>query len=338
MPATPVVIAAANPLILSRLQRDLGTMADLQLCGQAGDLSGTYVLVEQTEPKLVILGTELVRHPEFEGLRAMFRVMGIRWMRLASDQPVTGAATQAPVLDPGLPAPQLAAQIRAALAPAAPAQGTARPAPPPRPAPPAGLRGRADRFILIGSSTGGIDALLRVLSAWPADGPPTAIVQHTGAAFSDSLIRLLDRCCAASVVPAQSGLALQPGLVVVGAGSAGHLRLHPGAPPQTRVEPGAPVSGHLPSVDELFRSAVPFARQVTCALLTGMGRDGAQGMLALREAGATTIAQDEATSVVYGMPRAAWEIGAAQVRLPIDRIGPELLARSTERSAETSPR
>jgi two-component system chemotaxis response regulator CheB len=91
-------------------------------------------------------------------------------------------------------------------------------------------------------------------------------------------------------------------------------------------------------VDELFRSALPFASKVTAALLTGMGRDGAQGMLELRKAGAATIAQDEATSVVYGMPRAAWEIGAAQIRLPLDQIGPDLLARCAGHPSEVAGR
>ncbi len=131
----------------------------------------------------MILGTELARHPEFEGLLAMFRVMGIRWMRIASDQPVSGQAALAPVLDPTLPAPALAAKIEAALAAAPAATPAQRPAAPLRPAPMAGLRPRADRFILIGSSTGGIDALLRVLSAFPPDCPPTAIVQHTDRPF-----------------------------------------------------------------------------------------------------------------------------------------------------------
>ncbi len=320
------VILTSSPLTQSRLVRTLSAAPEIRLCGQAGELSGAYVLIEQKEPKLVILGSELSRHPDFGGLLAMFRVMAITWMRIASDSQPGEAAAQAPVLDPALPAPAMLAQIRAALA-RAPAQA-APPRPLPLPVSQAASRARPDRFILIGSSTGGIDALLRVLSVFPAGCPPTAIVQHTGAAFSDSLIRLLDRACAASVVPAQNGIPLSPGTIVVGAGCPGHLRLRAGSPPSTQLVPGEVVSGHLPSVDELFRSATGFARQVTAALLTGMGRDGAQGMLELRRAGAATIAQDEATSVVYGMPRAAWEIGAAQIRLPLDRIGPELLARA----------
>jgi two-component system chemotaxis response regulator CheB len=330
------VLVTSSPIAISRLGRELERLPDIKLCGHAGDLSGAYVLVEQTEPKLVILGPELLRHPDFSGLLAMFRVMGITWMRLPSDPVPPGPAAAAPVLDTGLTGDHLMQAITAALArPAAPFVPpglAARPS-----APPAALTGltsapaRPDRFILIGSSTGGIDALLRVLSVFPADCPPTAIVQHTGQAFSDSLLRLLVRSCAAQVVPAQAGAVLKPGMVVVGAGCGGHLRLQPGTPPRVQVTPGAPVSGHVPSVDEMFRSAVPFAPRVTAALLTGMGRDGAQGMLELRKGGANTIAQDEATSVVYGMPRAAWEIGAAQVRLPLDRIGPELLARCADR-------
>ncbi|NGM47159.1 chemotaxis protein CheB [Rhodobacter sp. SGA-6-6] len=329
MSAIPTVIVTASPLALSRLGRALEGLEELRLCGRASDLSGAYVRVEEVEPKLVILGPELMRHPDFPGLLAMFRVMGIAWMRIASGPPPPGAGGQAPALDPALPPAAMLAAIRAALA---------RPAAPPAPVPPkvpaVTGRSRADRFILIGASTGGIDALSRVLSVFPADCPPTAIVQHTGAAFSGSLIRLLDRACAARVLAAQPGAPFLPGMVVVGAGCGGHLRLLPGLPPRVEVASGNPVSGHLPSVDELFRSALPFAPRVTAALLTGMGRDGAQGMLELRRAGAATLAQDEASSVVYGMPRAAWETGAAAERLPLDRIGPALLARCAEPRAE----
>ncbi|WP_225030528.1 CheB methylesterase domain-containing protein, partial [Xinfangfangia pollutisoli] len=196
----------------------------------------------------------------------------------------------------------------------------------------------ADRLILIGASTGGIDALLQILAAFPADCPPTAIVQHTGAAFSDSLIRLFARCAAARVVTAESGVALQAGTIMVGAGCRGHLTLRPGKALITEVTPGAPVSGHMPSVDMLFRSALPIAPRVAAALLTGMGRDGAQGLLELRQAGARTLAQDEATSVVYGMPRAAADLGAAERIVPLARVAPELLGLCAEPRMEAARR
>lgn len=324
------VIVTASPLAVTRLSRALGALPEIRLCGQAGDLSGAYVRVEQAEPKLVILGPEMTRHADFPGLLAMFRVMGITWMRIASETSADSAAVSAAVIDPTLPPPQLLASIRSALKNSDLARSEAA-APPLIQQSPLPLgRIRPDRFILIGASTGGIDALLRLLSVFPADCPPTAIVQHTGATFSDSLIRLLARSCAAKVLPAQTGVPLAQGHVIIGAGCGGHMRIGPGSPPRVQVASGAPVSGHLPSVDELFRSALPIAPKVTAALLTGMGRDGAQGMLELRRAGAGTIAQDEASSVVYGMPRAAWEIGAAEIRLPLMQIGPEILARCSE--------
>ena len=184
---------------------------------------------------------------------------------------------------------------------------------------------RPGRIILIGASTGGVDALLTVLSAMPAHCPPIAIVQHTGQGFSDSLIRLLDRRCAVTVEAAQNGQTLRPGHVFVAAGCAGHMRLRSDKPYRIGVEAGPPVSGHLPSVDALFQSAVTAGPNVVAALLTGMGRDGAEGLLALRNAGAATIGQDESTSVVYGMPRAAWEIGAVRQQLPLGDIAGAIL-------------
>ena len=118
---------------------------------------------------------------------------------------------------------------------------------------------------------------------------------------------------------------MQPGTIYVAGGSDGHLRLTGGDALRCQISPGPAVSGHVPSVDELFRSALPIAERVVAALLTGMGRDGAEGLLALRRAKAMTLGQDEATAVVYGMPRAAFELGAVQTQLPLNRIGPELL-------------
>jgi two-component system chemotaxis response regulator CheB len=167
--------------------------------------------------------------------------------------------------------------------------------------------------------------LICVLSSFPADCPPTVIVQHTSNGFGAGLVQLLSVRCRARVVACQDGLELTPGVVCVAAGFPGHAALANLSPARMSIVPGAPVSGHRPSIDHMFMSAVPAARQVVAAVLTGMGADGAAGLLSLRNAGAKTMAQDAQSSVVYGMPRVAWENGGAERQLPIDKIGPALL-------------
>lgn len=210
-----------------------------------------------------------------------------------------------------------------------PIQHPARPHPPTRPAP-TGLASRKnDKLLLIGSSTGGVDALLSVLSHFPADCPPTMIVQHTGAGFGESLVGLLNRQCAADVVLARGGEQIRPGQVLLGAGTKAHLIVENSKTMTAGLEKSGPISGHIPSVDALFNSAQDIAKKTVAAILTGMGRDGADGLLKLHQLGARTFAQDKETSVVYGMPRAAAENGAAQTILPIQNIGPTLLAECT---------
>jgi chemotaxis response regulator CheB len=186
--------------------------------------------------------------------------------------------------------------------------------------------GPAGRVVLIGASTGGIDALLTVLAHFPADCPPTAIVQHTGRGFSLSMVRVLSRKCAARIVVAEELLVLEPGMICVAGGLDGHLQLKqlPDRRLRCSIQGGPQVSGQRPSIDVLFRSATPLAERAIGVLLTGMGADGAAGLLALRQAGATTIGQDEATSVVYGMPRVAYEMGAVCHQLPLRLIGPAI--------------
>lgn len=204
------------------------------------------------------------------------------------------------------------------------------------PVPPVVVNSPADpngRVILIGASTGGVDALLSILTRFPADCPPTLVVQHTGSGFGESLAGLLDRQCRPQVRLARGPETVSRGQILIGAGIRAHLVLQKGSTMRASLVEEGPVSGHVPSVDMLFRSAVPVAARVSAALLTGMGRDGAEGMKALRDAGALTIAQDQATCVVYGMPRAAVDCGAAGRVLPLDRIGEALLA---ERAADRS--
>jgi two-component system, chemotaxis family, protein-glutamate methylesterase/glutaminase len=181
------------------------------------------------------------------------------------------------------------------------------------------------RIIALGASTGGVEALQTVLAGFPASCPPTLVVQHMKPDFLPRFpLRLAERC-KPRVVAAEDGAPLLPGHVYVAANPDAHLTVELRRQPVCRIISGAPVSGHRPSVDELFHSLAQFGPRVAAALLTGMGRDGAQGLQAIRKSGGFTIGQDAETSVVYGMPRVAHEIGAVQLQLPLPRISAALL-------------
>ncbi|MCR9124912.1 MAG: CheB methylesterase domain-containing protein [Rhodobacteraceae bacterium] len=187
-------------------------------------------------------------------------------------------------------------------------------------------------IICIGASTGGVEALEKVLAGFTHDCPPTLIVQHILGEFSGSLARRLNRACGATVSEARDAQRLSRGQVIIAPGDDRHLAIKGGALPRCVLIAGPKRSGHRPSVDVLFHSAAASDLHVVAALLTGMGRDGAEGLGAIRAAGGHTLAQDATTSVVFGMPRAAVEIGAAEFTLPLPRIGPKLLrlARSMQ--------
>ncbi|MEO8243401.1 MAG: chemotaxis protein CheB [bacterium] len=336
MPDIKVLVAGANPVMRMRLVKAIRSNAGLRFIGEASDLPETYTRAEALEPDVVLIARELTLPGEFTLMKALFRALNSHWITI--DHRSTGVANAGrpnagndgalPAIDTALPPDEICRQIIAAgrLEPRQIVPGNRVPLPV------AALQ--PGKIILIGSSTGGVDALLAVLSALPADCPPVALVQHTGQSFSESLIRLLDRRCAVNVVAARDGMDIHPGLVCAAAGSPGHLRLKPGRPLRASLEAGPLISGHMPSVDALFRSAVPFASQVVAVLLTGMGRDGAEGLLDLRRAGAVTIGQDQATSVVYGMPRAAWELGAVQHQVGLGEIAATVLRACAVKSEE----
>ncbi len=218
--------------------------------------------------------------------------------------------------------PQLIACIKATVgarlrrSPAA----VAAPALAVRQAPPARL-GSGRQIILLGASTGGTEALREVLTRLPAGLPGIAIVQHIPAMFSKAFADRLNQLCAFEVREAVDGDRLTPGLALVAPGNF-HLLLQWNVDHyRARVTDGPPVWHQRPAVDLLFKSAADCgaAPHVLAGIFTGMGKDGAEGLLRLRQRGATTFAQDEASSIVYGMPRAAWEIGAAQRQVPLDR-------------------
>lgn len=179
--------------------------------------------------------------------------------------------------------------------------------------------------VCIGASTGGLPALREVLAAFPADCPATLIVQHILGGFTQSVAERLDHVCAAHVAEAREGDAVRPGRVHLAPSDGRHLAVSGRVAPSCRLVSGPPVTGHRPSVDALFGAAAENCDRVIGVLLTGMGRDGAEGLLKIRRAGGATIAQDRESSTVYGMPRAAAEMGAAEQVLPLRRIGPAIL-------------
>ncbi|MFT4080678.1 protein-glutamate methylesterase/protein-glutamine glutaminase [Rhodomicrobium sp.] len=179
----------------------------------------------------------------------------------------------------------------------------------------------SDMIVCIGASTGGTEALRDILRALPAECPPIVIVQHMPEKFTAAFARRLDGICAVSVKEAQSGDAAIPGRVLIAPGNRHMLLQRAGSRVSVTIKDGPAVCRHRPSVDVLFRSAAQnLGPQALGMLLTGMGDDGAQGLLEMREAGSFTIAQDEESSIVFGMPREAIRRGAAVKVLPLSRM------------------
>lgn len=199
----------------------------------------------------------------------------------------------------------------------------------------AGTRGGSP-IIAIGASTGGTEAVRVILDSMPPDAPPILVTQHIPAAFSGPFAARMDRTSAMRVCEAQDGQPIQSGHAYIAPGSHHLLMMWDGARYVCRLHDGPQVNRHKPSVDVLFRSMAASAGAATiAALLTGMGDDGARGLLELHQAGATTLVQDEGSSVVWGMPGAAWKLGAAREMLPLDQIAARLLglARRTHDGA-----
>ena len=186
------------------------------------------------------------------------------------------------------------------------------------------------KYVAIGASTGCVEALIGVISCFPGNCPPTVITAHMPSTFTRAFAQRLDGFTDARVVEAQEGAPLLPGNVYVAPGSVAHLEVgNPGAP-RCRIRSGELVNGHRPSVDVLFSSAAKtFGKNAVGVILTGMGRDGATGLLEMRKAGARTLGQDEKSCVVYGMPKSAMEKGAVDEELSLSQIGSRILSLTT---------
>lgn len=188
-----------------------------------------------------------------------------------------------------------------------------------------------DRLIAIGASAGGTEALRVVLEGMPADAPAVVMTQHLPAGFSTAFADRLNRHSAMAVREATEGEAILPGHAYLPPGGK-HLQvIRDGARWRCKIDDGPPVNRHKPAVDVLFQSVARNAgANAIGAILTGMGDDGARGLLEMLQAGASTLVQDEATSVVWGMPGTAFRLGAAQEVLPLDRIAERLIALSNQ--------
>lgn len=183
-----------------------------------------------------------------------------------------------------------------------------------------------NKILAIGASTGGTEALKDVLMGLPRNSPGTIIVQHMPANFTGPFAERLNSLCAMEVREARNGDSITPGLVLIAPGDYHMVVRRSGARYYVEIGSGEKVSGHRPSADILLNSVAKIAgSNAIGVILTGMGGDGAKGLLNMRNAGARTIGQDEASCVVYGMPKVAYELGAVEKQLPLHKISNGIL-------------
>jgi len=330
---TRVLIVDDSPTIRNLIRRRLDGDPRIVVVGEASDPFDAREKIKSLRPDVLTLDVEM---PRMNGLEFLEKLMRLRPMPVVMISTEThrgsAAAIEALALGAieciGKPSadrlPEGFLHLADLLVVAARAR-VREPGPRTIAAPPGDFRWNG-RHVLIGSSTGGVDALETVLKGYPQDCPPTLITQHMPEGFLASFAQRLAPRIAPKISLASDGAPLVAGQVYLAPGGEAHLTVTAGEPPRCRLLAGEKRSGHRPSVDMLFDSARPIAARCVAVILTGMGRDGAEGMAALRQGGARTFAQDEATSVVFGMPRVALEIGAAERAVPLGRIAGEILA------------
>ncbi|MDQ0319133.1 two-component system chemotaxis response regulator CheB [Pararhizobium capsulatum DSM 1112] len=313
--------------------------------GQAADAMQARQAIKDLDPDVVTLDIEM---PNMNGLEFLEKIMRLRPMPVIMVSTLThrGAEASIAALEigafdcvgkplPGDPHPfsDLAEKVKAAARSQRKFIISGNKAATPSPANSNASEYRAGRKIVaIGASTGGVEALIAVLQKFPANCPPTVITQHMPHTFTKSFAERLNRLCAPTVAEATDGARLEIGKVYLAPGGDRHLQVANPSAPCCRLVERDPVNGHRPSVDVLFDSVAELAgRNAVGVILTGMGRDGASGLLKMRHAGARTFGQNEKTCIVYGMPRVAYELGAVETQLPLSSIGEEVLKSTTAR-------
>lgn len=324
-----VLIVDDSALIRGVMKEIINSQPDMEVVGVAPDPLAARDLIKQTNPDVLTLDVEM---PKMDGLEFLEKLMRLRPMPVLMVSSLTerGSEITMRALELGavdfVTKPKISIQsgmleytdviaekIRIASrarirqrTPGTAAEHAAQPL--------ASLRNplvSSEKLIIIGASTGGTEAIKDFLIQLPSDSPGILITQHMPEGFTRSFANRLDKLCKISVKEAEGGERVLPGHAYLAPGHSHLLLVRSGANYMTRLDQGPPVNRHRPSVDVLFNSAaVNAGKNAVGVILTGMGRDGAAGMLEMRKAGAYNLAQDEASCVVFGMPKEAIAIGA----------------------------
>jgi two-component system chemotaxis response regulator CheB len=347
--AIKVLIIDDSALMRALLTEIIGGAADLEVVGSAPDPIAAREMIKSLNPDVLTLDVEM---PKMDGLEFLSRLMKLRPMPVVMISSLTARGSEVTLQALELGAVDFIAKPRAENASLLQAYseeirdkiraaktahlrrpstaGVATPAPVRTEAPAAGLSSRilTEKLIAIGASTGGTEAIKEVIVRLPAEVPGIVIVQHMPEAFTPSFAKRLDSLGAVRVVEARGGERIQPGHAYLAPGHSHLLVKKSGAGWVTELSQGEPVNRHRPSVDVLFNSvSKEVGKNAIGVILTGMGKDGAQGMLAMRQAGAWNIGQDQDSCVVYGMPREAAQVGAVDEVTSLNNVAARLLAR-----------
>ncbi|WP_186148998.1 protein-glutamate methylesterase/protein-glutamine glutaminase [Burkholderia gladioli] len=340
-----------SALIRSLMTEIINSQPDMAVCATAPDPLVARELIKQHNPDVLTLDVEM---PRMDGLDFLERLMRLRPMPVVMVSSLTerGSEITLRALELGAVdfvtkprvgirdgmldyAEKLADKIRAA------ARARVRQAAPARPAAAAGLAGAplmnnplvsTEKLLIVGASTGGTEAIRELLVPLPPDAPAVLIAQHMPPGFTKSFAQRLNTLCRIAVKEAEHGERVLPGHAYIAPGHAHLLLARSGANYLAHLSDEPPVNRHRPSVDVLFRSAALHAgKNAIGVILTGMGRDGAAGLLEMKRAGARTFAQDEASCVVFGMPREAIALGGADEVVPLNEMSRRVLAAMGER-------
>lgn len=347
-----VIVVDDSALVRSLLSEIINRQRDMECIGTANDPLVAREMIRELNPDVITLDVEM---PRMDGIDFLGRLMRLRPMPVVMISTLTerGAEVTMKALELGaidfVAKPRvglasglndLAAQIvdkirvaavaqvrRAPVREAAPAGGgVAHAAAPPASA----LLGRlsTEKLICIGASTGGTEAIKEVLIQMPADSPAIVITQHMPPGFTTSFAARLNGLCQITVKEAVNGERILPGHAYIAPGGTQFHVARSGANYVAVVDDGPPVNRHKPSVEVLFKSAAAVVgRNAFGIMLTGMGNDGAAAMREMKDAGSYNYVQDEATCIVFGMPREAIAHGASDEVLPLGQIAPALIAR-----------